>query len=170
MGKDRIEKENCGRANSTPLSLSLRTVHFDEEGRGTRAAFAYRGLYTEGGEECRLLYTEEGEDGAAAEVTLSFKKVTPCVVKLEKNGAVTTAMHFEAGKAFSASYTVAGLGVLSCEGAVRTVENSLSERGGRLRLDYTLTVGGVYTRTVMTLEVAPDCAAAACGEGGAPCR
>ena len=159
-----------GQADSgIPLFLSLRTVHFDGEGRGTRESFSYEGAFAEAGELCRLSYRERGEDGAVTAVTLSFQKATPCVVKLSKSGAVCTEMEFAEGMPFATDYTVTGLCTLAAEGTVRTVENSLSPRGGRLRLDYTMTVGGVSTRTVMTLE-ASACAEGTGGEGGVPCR
>ncbi len=166
MEQNESTKVNNGSADGSSLSLSLHTVHFDGEGSGTRESFSYEGRYTEKEGVCSLLYTERGEDGDATAVTVSFEKSTPCVVKLEKSGAVSTEMRFAAGEPFSACYTVTGLCTLAAEGSVRAVENSLSERGGRLRLDYTLTVGGVCGRTVMTLTAK----AADEGEEDAPCR
>ncbi len=161
-------------AGGIPLALSVTALRFDGAGSGTREQFRYAARYTEADGECRLSYEEtaaenEGSTPAQNEggdlsqragrdparpvtkTVLSFKKGTPCVVKLEKSGEIHTEMHFAPGETFSAVYAVSGLGSFAAEGTARRVENTLTAAGGRISLDYDLTLGGVRARTVLTV-------------------
>ncbi len=146
------------KGNGIPLALLLTVLRFSEEGQGERESFSYAATYREAGDDCTLAYCECPDadmPSAAAETLISFKRGTPCVVKIQKNGAICTEMRFAEGEAFAAEYRIPGLGSFPAAGRTRRVSNTVAAGGGRLLLDYELTVGGARTRTVMTLAAAP---------------
>lgn len=134
-----------------PVTVSILTRRFDEHGRGERDSYAYRGRVTEG-ERYTLTYAT-GEGSEAQNTTLSFFLAAPTQVELVQSGAVKSRLLFDKGKEFSTLYRVAGVGEIDLTLTTRALENREEENGRRIHLDYDLTVGGVRSRTVMTVTV-----------------
>lgn len=134
------------------FTLTLRTLSFDGEGSGQREEITLPASIETDGGTLRLSYRQE-EEGAAVKTVISFESGTPCVVKMEQSGARACFMRFCAGQEWKGEYRVLGLPTFPFTVKTRTVENSLTERGGRMLLDYEMTFGGVRTRMRLTLLI-----------------
>lgn len=134
-----------------PVTVSILTRRFDENGSGERDSYTYRGRVTED-EQYTLVYTA-GEGGEAQNTALSFSFAAPARVELVQSGAVNCRLSFAAGEEMTALYRIPGVGTIDVTVTPRTVDNREEENGRRIHLDYDMTVGGVRSRTVMTVTV-----------------
>ena len=134
-----------------PVTVSILTRRFDENGSGERDSYTYRGRVTEG-ERYTLTYAA-GEGSEAQNTALSFSPAAPTRVELVQSGAVNCRLSFAAGEEMTALYRISGVGAVDMRVTTRAVENREEENGRRIHLDYDMTVGGVRRRAVMTVTV-----------------
>lgn len=86
-----------------------------------------------------LRYTEENE-GAVSETVIRFP-VSRNALTLERSGAIESKIELSAGRVHHSTYKLPPYS-FPLSVALSSLENTLSERGGRLRLSYKMTLGG----------------------------
>lgn len=135
-------------------SICIVTRCFDENGRGDRQEYAFRGHVTAEGDEVRL--TWESGEGAAPKGTLSFRQSDPLTLCLRQDGGLLRDVRFSSGQEERGQCEIEGAGSIPFSVCTRSVENRLTTAGGRIRLDYDALVGGVRQRTVMDITVTKE--------------
>jgi len=107
------------------------------------------------GDRCEIRYNE-CLDGETTQLTIiTFDESVPGLVTVYKSGMATVTMTIEAGQRHSCIYRTPFMDFEMRLRATR-VENSVSEAGGRILMDYALEIrGAVCHRTVMEIVVEP---------------
>lgn len=101
-----------------------------------------------------LTYQENGQ--SELERVWTTLKATPDRVVLERTGALRSQMVFAEGQEHSSSYATP-YGTLELVIRTRTLCSSLDGRGGELKLEYDLELGGAETgRNTLWLQVRPE--------------
>ena len=101
-----------------------------------------------------LSYTESEVTGM--EGTRSTFRIEPDRVALSRTGSVTAQMIFQVGRTHTSIYSTP-YGALEIGVTARRIENTLTEAGGRLVIEYTLDIGhvlsGVYCIQIDVAEL-----------------
>lgn len=115
------------------------------------------GTLTVEADRCRITYAEREDMGFTdAETTLSFSWSNPLAVTMIRTGTQATAIRFDPEE--PRQMVAYGDGAYTMEFAVNTraIENSVTEAGGEILLDYVIEINGIKTeRTLFRIRVRP---------------
>ena len=143
--------------NSEVLLGNFSDGHDESENqpKHEKTEFVTEGVFKSKNGEVRLSYDDsELFDGSKSVASLIYRKETPNLVTLCREGDVSTAMVFEPGRRHISVYRTP---LAPFELCIRTysVQNRL-EMSGMLKLDYVVEVHGVHTeRTRMKITILP---------------
>lgn len=100
-------------------------------------------------EKAYIMYKSRGEDG---DETISVINVSCDGVKIKRKGAVTADMIYRTGEKTAFLYRLP-FGAMDMEIYTKSIENSLNENGGTLRIVYTLFVQGATMENDMQIQI-----------------
>ena len=125
---------------SQNVHLTLTGRQKDETGETALTRHSCSAEYFEKNDSVYLLY-EETPDGADAVVKNTIK-LKPSLLELSRRGSISTRMAFEPGREYLTEY-VTPYGRLQMGISTRSLDVDRTEGQLRIRIDYSLTSGGV---------------------------
>ena len=152
-----------GKAKGARVYIKSRTIDLLDENAGSVSPdsddnlieYSTDGFLTVDGDTVRIAYEELEELGMKdAITTLMFDRRTPGYINMVRSGPVTAGLVFDSGvRRQNCALSAAGMAFQFCI-HTRKVENTVTEKGGRIDLDYLLEFHGVKTeRTRFHMDV-----------------
>ena len=130
-----------------PIRLRVVSVMTEPDGARHERKTVHRGTLRTGADGLEIAY-EQMDEGVRARISLTQ---TADGVQMRRAGEMTGALHFQPGRRTPGLYGTA-YGDIPVAVYTRQVAVEENERGGEMRLDYDVFVGGDRTAaTVMTL-------------------
>lgn len=116
--------------------MNLQTLlHTTTDGETQTVENRFRGECSARGEKLLLSYDEPENRGR------TLVKIEPLRAVIQRNGDARSQMYFEPGVRLKSAYQIAE-GAFAIETETRRYDLSVTEDGGRLRLDYILYING----------------------------
>ena len=116
--------------------MNLQTLlHTTTDGETQTVESRFRGECSARGEKLLLSYDEPENHGR------TLVKIEPLRAVIQRNGDARSQMYFEPGTRLKSAYQIAE-GAFDIETETRRYDLSVTEDGGRLRLDYILYING----------------------------
>ena len=130
-------------------NISLVTVR-DSEDSKDRSEFRAEGSFYKKNGIYYVTYTEN--DGTALDKTRVFLKISENGVDMRRMGVFKTAIQYRTGKITDTVYETP-FGKMDIKIETTKIVNKLSEKGGTLKIFYTLFTGGEDVKNEITLNI-----------------
>ena len=130
-------------------NISLVTVRDSDEAKGRSELCAEGDFYKKNG-IYYVTYTENG--GTALDKTRVFLKISENGVDMRRMGEFKTSIHYRQGEITDTVYETP-FGKMDIKIETTKIVNKLSEKGGTLKIFYTLFTGGEDVKNEITLDI-----------------